>query len=105
MGEKRETLEGYGVDLAGVRKYPASELAGRARAQTKACAPMGHCVESGYGLVGDDGRVAARGAAATPYVVRAVGTNPRDRGIRSARGPCPGCRGRASRSRKSISRR
>jgi hypothetical protein len=43
---------------------------------------MGHCVESGYGLVGDDGRVAVLDAAATPLVVRAVGESSRDRGIR-----------------------
>ena len=82
MGDQPETLEGYVVDLACVRKYPQSELAGRARAHTKAYALMGHCVESGYGLVGDDGRVSALDPAATPHVVRAVGASPRDRGIR-----------------------
>lgn len=43
------------VDVACVRKYPRNELLGRARAHSKECALMGHCVESGYGQVRDDG--------------------------------------------------
>ena len=82
MSTDKETLEGYVVDLACIRKYPQGELLARARAHTRDCALMGHCVESGYGLVDETGRTAALDAAATPLVVEAVQRGDRDRGIR-----------------------
>ena len=77
-----ETLEGYVVDIACVRKYPRDELLDRAREHTKNCALMGHCVESGYGLVDDDGNIALLDAKATPKVVDAIERSRRDRGVK-----------------------
>lgn len=77
-----EPLEGYVVDLICLREYPADEYAERVRRHTRACALKGHCVESGYGLVGDDGRVALLDPAATPQVVEAVRSSSHESGIR-----------------------
>lgn len=77
-----ETLDGYVTDIACIRKYPRDGLLQRAREHTKRCALMGHCVESGYGVVGDDGRIALLDAKATPQVVEALERSGRDRGIR-----------------------
>jgi hypothetical protein len=76
-----ETLEGYVIDIACLRKYPRDELLDRARVHTKRCALMGHCVESGYGLVSEDGRVALLEAVATPQVVHAIERSDRAEGI------------------------
>ena len=77
-----ETLEGYVIDVACVRKYPRAELAGRARAHTRKCVLMGHCIESGYALVSDDGRLMLLDDHATPLVVAAVQKSATQRGIR-----------------------
>jgi hypothetical protein len=77
-----ETLEGYVIDIACVRKYPRTELAGRARAHTRECVLMGHCIESGYALVSDDGQLMLLDEHATPLVVDAVQKSEHDRGIR-----------------------
>lgn len=77
-----ETLDGYVVDLICLRKYPADEYAERAKEHTQACALEGHCIESGYGLVAADGRVALLDPAATPQVVDAVRASTREAGIR-----------------------
>jgi hypothetical protein len=79
---QHERLEGYVVDLICLREYPVGEYAERARRHTRACALKGHCVESGYGLVSDDGRVALLDPAATPQVVEAVRGSSREAGIR-----------------------
>ena len=77
-----ETLEGYVVDIACVRKYARNALAERAREHTRECALMGHCVESGYALVAVNGQVTLLDSEATPMVVHAVGKAAADRGIR-----------------------
>lgn len=86
MGEQsstsRESLEGYVVDQACLRKYPQDQLLERARVHTSECALMGHCMESGYGLVDDQGRPLLLEPAATPRVVRAIEQSDRDRGVR-----------------------
>ena len=58
-GGKREVLEGYVVDQACLRKYPQDELLERSRVHTTECALMGHCMESGYGLVNEEDRPTA----------------------------------------------
>lgn len=78
---RSERLEGYVADQACLRKYPQDELQNRARQHTKACALMGHCVESGYGLMGEKGLVLLD-TASTPEIVRTVAASSRDRGIR-----------------------
>lgn len=82
MDRSTETLEGYVVDIACIRKYPQNELLERARVHTKSCGVMGHCAESGYGLVSDDGRVALLEPEATPQVLDAIRTSGRDKGIK-----------------------
>ena len=77
-----ETLEGYVIDIACVRKYPWTELAGRARAHTRECVLMGHCIESGYALVSDDGQLILLDDHATRLVVDVVQRSEHDRGIR-----------------------
>ena len=82
MENNRETLEGYVLDLACVRKYPQNELLERAMAHTKDCALMGHCVESGYGLVSEHGNVRVLDAKATPLIVEKVEDSSREKGIK-----------------------
>ena len=82
MGNPQETLEGYVVDIACLRKYPQDELFERAQVHTRSCAVMGHCAESGYGLVTEDGRVVLLEPAATPSVLHALSQSERDRGIK-----------------------
>lgn len=77
-----EHLEGYVVDIACLRKYPAGEYAERARRHSKDCALMGHCVESGFGLVDDDGTVSLLDSAATVKVLDAVRGAPGEQGVR-----------------------
>lgn len=81
MSEPTETLEGYVVDIACLRKYPRAEWDTRARAHTRRCALMGHCVESGYGLV-SEGTVALLDHDATPIVMDALNRSSHDAGLR-----------------------
>lgn len=78
----QETLEGYVIDVACLRKYPRDEIPSRAHEHTRTCALMGHCIESGYGLVDVEGRVSLLDTAATPHVIEAVTAAAQDRGIR-----------------------
>ena len=70
------------VDLACLRKYPQDELLGRARRHTRACALMGHCMESGYGLVGEEGKLSLLDANATSLVVDALRATYLEQGIK-----------------------
>jgi len=77
-----ETLEGYVVDLACLRRYPQVEAKTRAEVHTTECALMGHCVESGYGLVDQEGRVIPLDTHATPLVVAVLGNSHNIEGVR-----------------------
>lgn len=79
---QREVLEGYVVDQACLRKYPQYELLERARAHMTECALMGHCVESGYGLVDNEGRTLLLEPSSTPQVVEALRSSGQERGVR-----------------------
>ena len=79
---EKEILEGYVVDVACIRKFPQAEVAERARVHSRECCLMGHCVESGYGLVDDKGQVALLDADATPRIAEAVRSSHREKGIR-----------------------
>lgn len=81
-GVTREVLEGYVVDQACLRKYPQDQLLERARVHTTECALMGHCVESGYGLVNEDGRPLLLEPAATTRVVEVLRSSRQERGLR-----------------------
>ncbi len=80
--DPNEVIEGYVVDIACVRKYPREELLERAREHSKECALMGHCMESGYGLIDEEGGLALLDAKATPKVAEALERSPRDHGVR-----------------------
>ena len=80
--QRAETLEGYVVDQACLRKYPQDELLERARVHTTECALMGHCMESGYGLVTEEGRLLLLEPAATTQVVGALQSTEHERGVR-----------------------
>lgn len=67
-----EQLEGWAVDLACLRRYPVEAYLDRAREHSAECALMGHCVESGYGLVQDDGFLIPLDTEATPKVVASL---------------------------------
>ena len=82
MDKAAETLEGYVVDLACVRRNPRTELFERARAHSRECVLMGHCVESGYALIGENGEISVLDTHATPHIVRIVEAGSRERGIR-----------------------
>lgn len=68
MNEKKETLEGYVVAIICLRKYSQYARLPRARTHTVACGLKGHCIESGSGLVGDQGSVMLLDPAATPWL-------------------------------------
>lgn len=82
MQQQTEVIEGYLIDLACVRKYPQDELLKRAKAHTRACALDGHCVESGYAVVGEDGRLMVLDPEATPKVVTALLQEQQDTNIK-----------------------
>ncbi|WP_164104473.1 hypothetical protein [Candidatus Laterigemmans baculatus] len=82
MAADQEVLEGYVVDLACLRKYPRGELVQRAREHSQKCMLMGHCLESGYGLVDEQGQLSLLDAEATLPVIYAVRDCGRRSGIR-----------------------
>lgn len=82
MTSSNETVEGYVVDTVCIRKYPLADRLDRAREHTKHCATMGHCVESGYGLINDQNQLALLDPKATPLVVEAIEGSERDHDIR-----------------------
>ena len=79
---KREVLEGYVVDQACLRKYPQDELLVRGRVHTTKCALMGHCIESGYGLVDEAGRPLLLEPSSTTQVVGALRNTKKETGVR-----------------------
>lgn len=82
MPPETETVEGYVIDGACVRKNARDELLEKARTHTRECALMGHCVESGYGIVSGDDRLTLLDPAATRQVVDAVEASDEQEGIR-----------------------
>ncbi|MDX5423533.1 hypothetical protein [Pontibacter virosus] len=47
----KETLEGNVVAISCLRTIPSAQTGEAAKEHSTACALMGHCIESGYGLV------------------------------------------------------
>lgn len=70
------------MDLACLRRYPVTEWVERGRQHTRSCALMGHCIESEYGLVQEDGRVILLDTEATPLIVNTLSRSNSDCGIR-----------------------
>lgn len=82
MTSDLEMFEGYVVDIACLRKYPKGGVVARARSHTKSCAVMGHCVESGYALINNDGDILLLEPAITPKVLQLLYESPMQAGIR-----------------------
>ena len=79
---QNEHPAGWVVDLACLRRYPTGEYLDRARTHSTDCALMGHCVESGYGLVQDDNTVIPLDTAATRQIVAVLSETGDRQGIR-----------------------
>ncbi|MBX0305593.1 hypothetical protein [Haloarcula salinisoli] len=81
MTNETETIEGYVMDVGCIRKNARDELLQKARVHTRDCALMGHCIESGYGIVSDDDTLTVLDPDATPHVVDVVETSDTAEGI------------------------
>ena len=77
-----ETVQGYVMDVACVRKSPQRELVERSQAHTRDCALMGHCAESGFALISETGQIALLDDHATLMIVDIVRQSRNDHGIK-----------------------
>ncbi len=77
-----ETVEGYLIDVGCIRKNARDDLLEKARTHSSECALMGHCVESGYGIVTEDDRLTVLDSEATPKIVNVVEESTTEEGIR-----------------------
>lgn len=77
-----ETLSGYVIDVGCIRKNARDDLLASARTHSRDCALMGHCVESGYGIVTEDDRLTVLDPEATPKIVKTVRECETEEGIR-----------------------
>lgn len=82
MGEHTETIEGYVMDGGCIRKNARDELLEKARVHTRDCCLMGHCIESGYGIVTEDDQLVMLDVDATRKVVNTVEATDTEEGIR-----------------------
>lgn len=79
---KKEVLEGYVVDIICLRKMSPSNYTADAKEHTTACAIMGHCVESGYGLAGEENDLKLLDPKATPLVAELLTKTDQAKGVR-----------------------
>ena len=79
---QKEVLEGYVVDIICLRHMSPSQYTEQAKKHTTTCALMGHCVESGYGLVGDNNKLVVLDPKATPWVVALLKKTDMEKGVR-----------------------
>lgn len=77
-----EVLEGHVMDFACIRKAPADDLVRQAAEHRTECGLMGHCIESGYGLIDDEGRVHALDPDATAPIVQHLLETSAEHGLR-----------------------
>lgn len=82
MSPVTETIEGYVIDSACVRKNARGDLLSKGRGHTRQCALMGHCIESGYGIVSEDDRLTILDPKATPKVVGVIEESDTEAGIK-----------------------
>lgn len=81
MEDTTETVEGHVIDVACIRKNSRDELLEKARNHSTECALMGHCIESGYGLVTENDRVTLLDPDASKQVVDIVEESDTEEGI------------------------
>ena len=79
---EKEIVEGYVVDIICLRHMPSFKYSEQAKQHTTSCALMGHCMESGYGLVGEQDRLIVLDPKATPWVVALLKRTDKERGVR-----------------------
>ena len=77
-----ENLSGYVLDARCARKSPQNELVNRAKAHSRACGLMGHCIESGFVLIDENGAVSFLDDEATLMVIDEIRRSDKDCGIR-----------------------
>ena len=82
MGEYTETIEGYVMDGGCIRKNAREELLEKARVHTRDCCLMGHCIESGYGIVTENDRLVMLDSESTRPIVDTVEATDAEEGIR-----------------------
>jgi hypothetical protein len=82
MNKQTENLSGYVVDIICLRLYPQSELLDRAKVHTRKCSLAGHCTESGFGLVDENGQISLLDPSGTPQLLDAIIGSDRDSGIK-----------------------
>lgn len=82
MTRDPEVLESFVVDIACLRKWRRDEVPGKAAAHTRQCSLEGHCLESGFALVDEDGRIVLLEPSATLKVAETVQQSTRHEGIR-----------------------
>lgn len=70
------------MDVGCIRKNARDELVEKARTHTRECALMGHCIESGYGIVTEDDCLTVLDPEATRRVVDVVERTTTQEGIR-----------------------
>jgi|GEM_PF-2267614 len=76
---RKEVLEGYVVDLACIRTTPYNDLQKFSREHSVDCGLMGHCIESGYGLINDEGKIQILDSKATSDVISILENNKNNR--------------------------
>lgn len=82
MQDATPSVEGHVIDVACIRKNQRADLPTKARNHSRACALMGHCIESGYGIVSEDDRLTVLDPNSTRKVVDAVERSDAEQGIR-----------------------
>lgn len=82
MEDSTEEVEGYVIDVACIRKNSREELLEKARTHSTECALMGHCMESGYGIVTENDHLTLLDSEASKQVVDIVEESDAEQGIR-----------------------
>jgi hypothetical protein len=76
-----ETVEGYLIDLGCIGSSPREEIAKSAREHKTACALEESCIESGFGLVDNEGNLTVLDAYATPLIVKQLRESDQEQGV------------------------
>ncbi|MGI0106363.1 hypothetical protein JRG66_02505 [Salinimicrobium tongyeongense] len=79
---EKEVLDGYVVDIICLRRISPSQYTNQASEHSTACALMDHCVESGYGLIGENNELKLLDPKATPRIVALLKQTDKDKGVR-----------------------
>ena len=78
----KESHKGYVVDIACLRSMPVSEMYERPKNHSTACALMGHCIESGYGLLDEENNLVLLDPEATYTIVDILKNTGIEKGVK-----------------------